>query len=60
MKKINNKKEWWKSRTIWVAIVTAVVSIITAFGVNIPTEIIGALIALGLYTSRTSTTNIGK
>ncbi len=55
---------WYRSRTIWAAIVTAILGVIqpvsTAFGhpIVIPEWIISVLIGLGLYTARTASTSI--
>ena len=43
------KKEWYKSKTIWTAIVVCVVSVAGEFGVVIPDSVFGVLAALGLY-----------
>ena len=43
------KKEWYKSKTIWTAIVVCVVSVAGEFGVEIPESVFGVLAALGLY-----------
>ena len=42
-------KDWWKSKTVRVAIVTAIVAILQAMGIPIPNEAYGVLAALGLY-----------
>lgn len=53
-------KKWFKSRTIWAAIVTVILGAVgpvsTAFGhpVTIPTWLIDLLIGMGLYTARTA------
>lgn len=51
VKKINDKP-WYMSKTIWTAIVTAVLTILMAFGVKIPVELLTALVAVGLYSAR--------
>jgi hypothetical protein len=43
------KKEWYKSKTIWTAIVVCVVSVAGEFGFVIPESVFGVLAALGLY-----------
>jgi len=45
-------KDWYKSKTIWVAIVTAVLSVATTAGYVVPTEVYGVLGALGLYAQK--------
>jgi hypothetical protein len=47
-------KDWYKSRTIWIAVITAVIGILGAFGVVIPAWVIQVLVAMGLYTARTA------
>ena len=42
-------KKWYKSKTIWTAIVVCVVSIAGEFGIVIPESVFGVLAALGLY-----------
>ena len=42
-------KDWYKSKTVWVAIITAALSIVSAIGIVIPVEVYGVLTALGLY-----------
>ena len=53
-----DEKKWWQSKTLWIAIVTGVLGILTALGVAIPEYVIAVLTALGLYTARTATTEI--
>ena len=43
------KKEWYKSKTIWTAIVVCAGSVAGEFGVVIPESVFGVLAALGLY-----------
>jgi len=47
-------KDWYKSRTLWIAVVAGVIGILGALGVTIPDYVIAILTALGLYTARTS------
>ena len=55
---------WYKSKTILTAIVTVIVGAIgpisTAFGypINIPEWVLSLLVGMGLYTARTSKTDI--
>ena len=42
-------KQWYKSKTIWTAIVVRAVSVAGEFGVVIPESVFGVLAALGLY-----------
>ena len=42
-------KSWWKSKTIWTAIVVCASSIAGEFGVEIPQSVYGVLAAFGLY-----------
>jgi hypothetical protein len=49
------KKDWYKSKTIWAALFTAVYVVVTeAFGVSLPDWIEPALLAAGLLFARTS------
>lgn len=42
-------KKWWMSKTIWAGIVIAAYGILSAFGIELPTELIISLAsALGL------------
>ena len=43
------KKEWYKSKTIWTSFVVCAVSGAGEFGVVIPESVFGVLAALGLY-----------
>jgi len=55
---------WYKSRAIWTAIVTVIIGAVgpisTAFGhpVVIPPWILSLLTGVGIYTTRTATTDI--
>jgi hypothetical protein len=56
---------WYKSKTIWTAIVTVIIGAIgpiaTAFGhpeIHVPEWILSLLVGMGLYTARTATTDI--
>jgi len=49
---MNIEKKWFKSKTIWVAVVAGVLGILEAVGVSIPPEAYKVLVALGLYTVR--------
>lgn len=57
-------KSRWKSRTVWIAIITVIVGAVKpiseALGhpIEVPNYVIEVLIGLGLYTARTSTTQI--
>ena len=42
-------KQWWKSKTIWTAIVVCVTSIAGEFGFEVRQSVYGVLGALGLY-----------
>ena len=42
-------KQWWKSKTMWTAIVVCISSIAGEFGVEVPESVFGVLAALGLY-----------
>jgi hypothetical protein len=42
-------KQWYKSKTIWTAVVVCVASIAGEFGIEIPQSVYGVLAALGLY-----------
>ena len=42
-------KEWWKSKTIWAGLIIAGYGVATAFGIELPTELIITLAsALGI------------
>jgi hypothetical protein len=57
MKK-TNIKEWYKSKTVWTAIITGVLGVIEALGLNIPNEVFVFLGSFGLYSLRTATKEI--
>ena len=42
-------KAWYKSKTIWTAVVVCAASIAGEFGVEVPESVYGVLAALGLY-----------
>ena len=42
-------KKWWKSKTIWTAIVVCITSVAGEFGFEVPQSVFGVLGALGLY-----------
>ena len=42
-------KAWYKSKTIWTAVVVCAASIAGEFGIEIPESVYGILAALGLY-----------
>ena len=42
-------KAWYKSKTIWTAVIVCVASIVGEFGIEIPQSVYGVLAALGLY-----------
>jgi hypothetical protein len=52
-------KEWWKSKTIWTAVVTALLGVAQAVGqqtghpLQIPSYVYEVLAGLGLYSLRT-------
>ena len=49
MAEIIADKAWWKSKTIWTAVVVCASSIAGEFGVEIPQSVYGVLAAFGLY-----------
>jgi len=57
-------KKWYKSKTIWTAIISVLIGAIqpisTAFGhpIVIPDWIISLLVGMGLYTARTAEKSI--
>jgi len=59
VKKIDGKP-WYMSKTIWSAIILAVLTIVSAFGVVIPASVYAVLTAAGLYSARTGTKVITK
>ena len=46
------KKDWYKSRTMWIALIGAVMALLNATGYPIPTWVVGLLGSAGLYTAR--------
>ncbi len=51
-------KEWYKSKTIWAAGIIALVGILNAMGIDVPTDLVITLAgALGVYGIRDA---IGK
>ena len=42
-------KQWYKSKTIWTAIVVCATSIAGEFGIEVPQSVFGVLAALCLY-----------
>ena len=42
-------KKWYKSKTIWAALLMGVLSVVKALGYPIPKEVYGVLTGLGLY-----------
>ena len=42
-------KAWYKSKTIWTAVVVCAASIAGEVGIEIPESVFGVLAALGLY-----------
>ena len=46
---VSADKAWWKSKTIWTAVVVCAASIAGEFGIEIPESVFGVLAALGLY-----------
>lgn len=53
------KKNWFLSKTMWVAVIAAVVAVLQAMGIAIPNEVYGVLGALGLWGLRTAKTEVG-
>jgi len=53
-----DKKSFWKSKTIWAAVITGVLGVISAFGVSIPVELYALLAAFGLHGLRTAKTSL--
>lgn len=67
---MNDKKEWWKSKTVWTGIVTVLIGLYDSvngnlagqFGWNlpeIPTFVYSVLGAIGVYTRAVATKTIG-
>jgi len=54
------KKPWYKSKTVWAAVVTGVVGILQAVGVHVPDYVYSFLAALGLYGLRAAQGLKGK
>ena len=57
------KKSWYKSKTIWASIITALIVAYNTVGPNfglpvLPEFVYGALAALGLYGRSTSSTKV--
>ena len=51
-------KEWYKSKTIWAAAIIALVGVLNAMGIEVPTDLVITLAgALGVYGIRDA---IGK
>ena len=46
------KKDWYKSKTVWTAIVGACLAIAQAVGLEVPSMVYGLLGAFGLYSLR--------
>ena len=42
-------KAWYKSKTIWTAVIVCVFSIAGEFGIEVPQSVYGVLAAFGLY-----------
>jgi len=62
--KMDEKKRWWKSRTIWTGVVaillSAYASAAQSFGLPpVPEWIFGLLAGFGVYTRTTATAKIG-
>jgi hypothetical protein len=51
---VNNNKQWYKSKTVWIAVTMLVITILKANGVEIPPSVNETLIALGLIVVRSS------
>lgn len=47
-----NTKQWYKSKAIWAAVITGILGVIQAAGVNFPNEVYALLGAFGLYSLR--------
>ena len=50
-------KAWYKSKTIWTAVVVCAASIAGEFGIEVPDSVYGILAAFGLYGVRAA---VGK
>lgn len=42
-------KTWYKSKTVWTAIITGLIGVLHASGIEVPSWSIEVLIGLGLY-----------
>lgn len=57
-------KKWYLSKTIWIAVISGVLTVLQAVGaatghpIVIPSWVYGILTSLGLYTARTADTTI--
>ena len=51
-------KKWYKSKTVWVAIIAGVLGVSQALGFVIPEYVYAILGSLGLYSLRVGTTKI--
>ncbi len=49
---MNIKKGFFKSKAVWVAIITGVITSLEAAGISIPPEVYKVLLALGLIAVR--------
>lgn len=43
------KKNWYKSKTVWTAVITGVIGVLLAVGVTIPEWVLVMLGGAGLY-----------
>lgn len=57
---MREKKQWWKSKTIWTGVATIATVICKHFGIPVPEEVLPTLIGLGLITGRVSKTDLSK
>lgn len=55
---MTNKKPWYKSKAIWVAVIAGVIGVVQAFGVPIPECVYVILGAFGLYSLRKAKTEV--
>ena len=46
------KTEWWKSKTVWAAVIITVLVILKSYGVEVPDLVIAGLTAAGLLSAR--------
>ena len=51
-------KKWYASKTIWAAIVTGIIGVLLAFGIEVPPWVITALAGLGVYGRATASKDI--